>query len=203
MWKESHWFNRWHYYSALTHFSFVRRNKESAGRAHQWHQRQCECGAHEAEKWVKLSSVRIDSEPALRCCLLFCNTETLFQQPWSKVCPKTTQQTGAPSTSGFRKHRSATLAHFLPLIHHHHHHHLSCILQNEDGSCRFSMNELCPSVERQTACLLTHFSAFCACHFVLSTPFCPGSLWKSWHSTMRRKWPFGKEAKEGYRDSWR
>lgn len=45
-------------------------------------------------------------KPVLRCFLLLSNSETLLQQPWSKVCPKMTQQTGAPSTSGFRKHRS-------------------------------------------------------------------------------------------------
>ena len=36
-----------------------------------------------------------------------------------------------------------------------------------------------------------------------STLYSPGSLWRSWLSTTRPKCPFGKEVKEGFRDSWR
>lgn len=63
-------------------------------------------------------------------CLLFCffyDITTLFQQPWSKACPKTTQQTGAPLTSGFRKHRSASTERTTRTRPTH--------LQNESGFC--------------------------------------------------------------------
>lgn len=52
--------------------------------------------------------------------------------------------------------------------------------------------------------LLLYANASVSCPSLCpSTQFCPGSLLKSWPSTMRLKSPFGKEAKEGSSDSWR
>lgn len=67
----------------------------------------------------------------------FYDITTLFQQPWSKACPKTTQQTGAPLTSGFRKHRSASAERTTRTRPTH--------LQNESGFCsvRSQINKPC------------------------------------------------------------
>lgn len=68
-------------------------------------------------------------EAEVVCCFFgfFYDITTLFQQLWSKACPKTTQQTGAPLTSGFRKHRSASTERTTRTRPTH--------LQNESGFC--------------------------------------------------------------------
>lgn len=117
--------------------------------------------------------------------------------------------------------QSGTLVHVPPRIYHHHHHHhdhhclfiwipISCIpIYHVDlGKMKLAsaaidsrwMSFVHLIKERLLACSRM---LLLLCMVLVSTPFCPGSLWKSWHSTMRRKCPFGKEAKEGYRDSWR